>query len=114
MKAYSQDLRDRAILMFDNGYSRLDISSILSVHYETIKEWIRRYLITGDYSSRQHLNQGVACKFSDKEKVLSYLSDNPDANAIMIRDAVAPDINMNTFRDSLKRMGIKNKKRTKV
>ena len=52
MKAYSQDLRDRAISLFNSGYKRKQIAEMLDIHYEIIKDWIRKYQRTGDYSSR--------------------------------------------------------------
>lgn len=111
MKAYSQDLRDRAILLFESGHNRKQISSILNIHYETILEWIRRYTKYGDYSSKQHLNKGATRRFTDKAAVLAYLEAHPNALACEMRDAVAPEIPISTFKDSLKRMGITYKKR---
>lgn len=111
MKAYSQDLRDRAISMFESGYKRKQISSILDIHYETIKCWIRKYLKTGDYSSKQHLNKGMKRKFTDKKAVLSYLENNPNALAQEMRDSLAPSLPLNTFRDALSWMKISYKKK---
>ena len=111
MKAYSQDLRARAIKLFDDGYERKHIKSILSISYDTLNDWIRRYKRTGDYSSRQHLNKGFTRKFTDKEAVLTYLAEHPNALALEIRDAVAPDIPLSTFRDALVWMEITYKKR---
>ena len=111
MKAYDQDLRDKVIYLFDSGMKRKQIAKLLSIHYETIKSWIRRYLATGDYSSRQHLNKGVPRKFDDKKAVLSYLQSNPNALAAEMRDALAPGLALNTFRDALSRMKITYKKR---
>ena len=91
MKAYSQDLRDIAISLFESGYQRKQISEILDIHYETIKDWVRKYQKTGDYSSKQHLNKGVERKFTDKKAVLSYLENNPNALALEIRDSLAPN-----------------------
>lgn len=114
MKAYSQDLRDRAISLFNSGYKRKDIVEILDIHYETVKDWIRKYQKTGDYSSKQHLGKGVKCRFTDKEAVLRYLQANPNALAPEIRDNVAPDLPISTFRDSLSRMKITYKKRAYI
>ena len=51
MKAYSQDLRDRAIDLHENkNYSKGKISKLLKIGYQTLSEWIRRYKETGDYS----------------------------------------------------------------
>ena len=45
MKAYSQDLRDRAraIALFNSGYKRKQIVSMLDIHYETINDWILQF-----------------------------------------------------------------------
>lgn len=111
MEAYDQDLRDRVINLLKSGMKRKQIAELLLIHYETIKSWIRRCLQTGDYSSRQHLNKGVPRKFDDKKSVLSYLKNNPNALAAEMRDALAPDLALNTFRDALSRMKITYKKR---
>jgi transposase len=114
MKAYSQDLRDRAISMFESGYKRKQVSIILGIHYETIKDWIRKYQKTGDYSSKQHLSKGAKCSFTDKKLVLEYLQENPNALSAEIRDHVAPGLPISTFKDSLSRMGITYKKRDRI
>ena len=73
MKAYSQDLRDRAIDLHENeDYSKGKISRLLKVGYQTICEWVRRYKRTGDYSSKQHLVKGRKAKFTDKQAILDY------------------------------------------
>tara|TARA_B110000238_G_scaffold126094_1_gene136180 strand:- start:659 stop:811 length:153 start_codon:yes stop_codon:yes gene_type:complete len=43
--------------------------------------------------------------------VLTYLAEHPNALALEIRDAVAPDIPLSTFRDALVWMEITYKKR---
>jgi transposase len=40
MKAYNQDLRARAIKLFDDGYERKHIKSILSISYDTLNRAI--------------------------------------------------------------------------
>lgn len=114
MRAYSQDLRDRAITLFNSGHKRTEIAEILDIHYETIKDWVRKYLKTGDYSSKQHLNKGMKRKFTDKKAVLSYLENNPNALALELRDFLAPSLPLNTFRDALSWMKITYKKRDGV
>ena len=114
MRAYSQDLRDRVISLFESGYKRKQIVKMLDIHYETVKDWIRKYQKTGDYSSKQHLNKGVERKFTDKEAVLSYLENNPNALALEMRDSLAPSLPISTFRDALSWMKITYKKRDRV
>ena len=115
MKAYSQDLRDRAIDLYENeNYSRSKISKLLKIGYQTICEWVRRYKKTGDYSSKQHLVEGRKAQFTDKEVIIDYINTNPDADGIEIRDAVAPELPMSTFYDTLRRLKITYKKRAEI
>ena len=114
MKAYSQDLRDRVIAMHKQGYTAIKISQDFLIGYETAKSWIRLYKNTGDYSSRQHLNTGVKRKFTDKAAVLSYLFEHPNALATEIRDAVAPNLPISTFKDALIWMKYHIKKRLRI
>jgi transposase len=115
MKAYSQDLRDRAIDLYENEhYSRGKISKLLKIGYQTLSEWIKRYNKTGDYSSKQHLVEGRKAQFTDKEIILDYISKNPDSDGVAIRDAVAPELPMSTFYDTLRRLKITYKKRAQI
>ena len=62
--------------------------------------------------------QGVGCgravRFTDKGKVLEHLKSYPDASGIELRDAIALDLPMSTFYDTLGRFNITYKKRTQV
>ena len=115
MKAYSHDLRDRAIDLHENkNYSKGQISKLLKIGCQTLSEWIRRYKETGDYSSKQHLVKGRNPRFTERQVISDYINNNPDADGIQIRDAVAPELPMSTFYDTLRRLKITYKKRTKI
>ena len=113
MKAYSQDLRDRALDLYNNQfYSRNELCQLLSISYGTISNWIKRFLATGACESRQHLNPGSSCRHTDKESILDYLSQHEDADGIEIRDALCPKIPMSTFYDTMVRLEITYKKKS--
>ena len=115
MKAYSQDLRDRVIDLYKRPkYKIKAISELLGIERHTISSWIKRYKESGDYSSRQHIQKGRKAKFTDKEKIIKFLADNTDSQAIDIRNAVDPMLAMSTFYDTLRRMEITYKKRAKI
>jgi transposase len=111
MRAYSQDLRDRVIGAYKEGLSLDKIAITFKLSLYAIKDWIKRYEEIGDYSSKQALGLGRPRRFSDKEEVLNFIKNNPDADGIAIRDGVAPALPMSTFYDTLKRMNITLKKR---
>jgi len=115
MKAYSQDLRDRVIdLHGSTKYTKTAISKLFKLDRHTVANWIKRYEEIGDYSSRQHCQKGRKIRFNDKEKVLTYLAEYPDAEAMDIRDCLAPNLPMSTFYDALHRMKITYKKKSQA
>jgi transposase len=112
MRAYSQDLRDKVIEQYKNNtMTMMAISKIFMISYQTVCDWVKRYKKDSDYSSKQGVGCGRAVRFTDEAKVLEYLKANPDANAIEIRDEVAPGLPMSTFYDTLDRFGITYKKK---
>lgn len=114
MKAYSQDLRNRVIKVHTvDNMKPSKISRLLNIGVNTVYDWIRRFETTGDYSSKQGAGCGPAFRFTDKESILAYLAENPDANGIEIRDAVAPNLPMSTFYDTLARLEITFKKKSR-
>lgn len=112
MRAYSQDLRDKVINKYKEGtMTMMAISNLFGICYESVRDWVKRYTENGNYTSKQGVGCGKAVRFTDKNKILEYLKSNPDANGIEIRDAVAPDLPMSTFYDTLARFNITYKKK---
>ena len=113
MKAYSDDLRDRAISFYNSKqYKMIEIAKLLYITRHTLANWIRRYKKNGEYASRQHIQTGRIPRFSDRDKILKYLEKNPNANVRDIQRDLAPDIPMSTLYDTLKRMNITFKKKS--
>jgi len=112
MRAYSQDLRDKVINKYKEGsMTMMRISKLFGICYESVRDWVKRYKECGDYSSKQGVGCGRAVRFTDQGKVLEYLKSYPDASGIELRDAIAPDLPMSTFYDTLARLNITYKKK---
>ena len=111
MRAYSQDLRDRVISAYKAKMSLENITATFKICMDTARDWIKRFETTGDYSSKQ-AGTGRAHRFTDKEAILKFIETSPDSDGIAIRDAVAPELPMTTFYDTLKRMNITYKKKS--
>lgn len=112
MRAYSQDLRDKVINKYKEGsMTMMAISKLFGICYESIRDWVKRYKECGDYSSKQGFGCGRAVRFTDQGKVLEHLKSYPDASGIELRDAIAPDLPMSTFYDTLARLNITYKKK---
>ena len=112
MKAYSQDLRDRVIATYiENKLTRTQIARLYKINIDTVCDWVKRFLTTGDYTSKQSSNPGRSQTYTDKTSILDYFAQNPDANAIEARNALAPNVPISTFYDTLNRMEITYKKK---
>lgn len=114
MRAYSQDLRDKVINKYTEGSMTMTaISKLFGICYESVRDWIKRYKKDGNYSSKQGVGCGRAVRFTDKNKILEYLKSYPDASGIEMRDAIVPNLPISTFYDTLARLKITYKKKSR-
>jgi len=112
MNAYSNDLRQKAIELYEtDNYSKTKISELLKISYKTIWDWIKRYQNSGSYEAIKPKRIGRLRSFDDKDLVLNFLKRNPDASGKEMQDALAPHISDTAFYNSLARMGITYKKK---
>lgn len=87
----------------DGKNNKSRISQLFRMCYDTVCDWIKRYETTGDYKSKQGVDCGRQPKYDDKQSILNYIQDNPDASGIEIRNALAPTLGMSTFYATLDR-----------
>lgn len=115
MNGYSQDLRDIAITLYQTGnYSKKDLAELLSLGYATLRRWCKRYDDTGNCLILKPLKEGRHSIFTDKQAVLDYLEEHPDADGIELRNKLAPHVSQSCFYNTLHRMEITYKKRGKL
>ena len=112
MNAYSNDLRQKAIELYETeDYSKVKISQLLKISYKTIWSWIKLYEDTGSYAVNKPKRIGRLRGFDNKELVLNFLKANPDASGKEMHEALAPQISDTAFYNSLARMNITYKKK---
>ena len=76
-KAYSNDLRERAIKSYESGMSKKEIIDIFIIGSDTLNRWIRKYKETGSIEPCKRTKYR-AKKFSD-EALLEHVLKNPSA-----------------------------------
>ncbi|WP_144417944.1 IS630 family transposase [Francisella tularensis] len=112
MPSYSQYFRDIVINKYEEGMTEFELSKFFNIDKRTVVSWIEFYKRTGDYSSKQGVGCGRVASFTDKTLIEQYLIDHPDASALDIKEALAPNIPRSTFYDCLNRLGFSFKKKT--
>lgn len=115
MRSYSKDLRDKVVAAYKSGeHNKLELSRLFSISYSTIKRWFKRLETTGSYEEYKPIEPNRKRLFDDKEAILSYLKEHPDADGIELRDNLAPHVSQSTFYNVLHRHKITYKKRGKI
>ena len=115
MYGYSQDLRDKAMTLYKTGnYNKKELAKLLSLGYAIIRRWCDRYDETGSCLIIKPAKEGRHSIFTDKQAVLDYLEEHPDADGIELRNKLAPHVSQSCFYNTLHRMEITYKKRGKL
>ncbi len=111
MNSYSQDIRNKAIKIYKYHGTCIAVSKALKIRYQTICEWVKLYKETGKCEVIRPEKEGRKRLFDDKEKLLAYLEENPDAMIKDMRDALAPHTSYVCFYKTVLRMGFSYKKK---
>lgn len=111
MHGYSQYLRNKAMdLYVTDNYNKKELAELLSLGYATVRRWIDRYNETGSCLIIKPEHECRRSIFTDKQAVLDYLQEYPDANGIELRNKLAAHLSQSCFYNTLNRMGITYKK----
>ena len=111
MNSYSQDIRNKAIELYKEYGTSVSVSKLLKIRYNTICDWIKQYKETGKCEVVRSEKEGRKRLFDDKEKLLSYLEEHPDAMIKDMRAALAPHTSYVCFYKTVLRMGFSYKKK---
>ena len=98
MRGYSQDLRNKAMELYKTGnYNKTELAKMLSLEYATIRRWCDRYDETGHCLIMKPIKEGRHSIFTNKQAVLDYLQNNPDADGIELGNQLAPHVSQRCF-----------------
>jgi transposase len=111
MNSYSQDIRDKAIELYKEYGTSLSVSKLLKIRYNTICDWVKQYKKTGKCVVIKPEKEGRNRLFDDKERLLTYLAEHPDALIKDMREALAPHTSYACFYKTVLRMGLTYKKK---
>lgn len=75
---YSQDLRERALNLINNGISINRVSRFLKISRPTLHKWRDRYLITGSTAPKISVPPPQTSKIKDWEEFEKFVETNSD------------------------------------
>ena len=79
MKAYSVDLRERALAALDRGMSRASVVETFQVSEGSIKRWLRARRISGDLSPRRPPGRPASIRPEQDAALRAQVAAHPDA-----------------------------------
>jgi|RhiMetdeSRZDD1v2_1073273.scaffolds.fasta_scaffold1962985_1 transposase len=79
MKAYSIDLRERALAALDRGMSRASVVATFQVSQGSIKRWLRARRETGDLTPRRPPGRPATIQSTQTPALRAQLEQHPDA-----------------------------------
>lgn len=110
-RAYSEDLRSRALDMVDNGYKLKEVSKTLKLGLTTIKYWVSAWRSEGRRTAKTGYQKGHSHKVKDVEILKDLVDKNPDKTLKELGKMLDVPCSRDTVRRGLKRLGMTYKKR---
>jgi transposase len=102
---YGKEIRLKVLELLESGKRLKEISDFLSINPRTIQNWIRRLKTEGTVEPKVH---GLRKRKIDKERLQTYINDNPDKTLKEISSVFG--VSIPAVFNSLKKMSVTLKK----
>ena len=111
MRPFSRDLRERVLADFQAGSS----FAVLARRYHTSAEWvrqfIRRYQITGEIAARPPIPRRVPFHRRFEAELRAAITEKPDLTLQGLRSKLGLDVSIGTLHSALKELKLSFKKK---
>jgi transposase len=111
-RAYSDDLRDRALILLEIGHTQLAVSTLLDVSVSTLKLWKAAVQRENRRTAKQGYQKGHSHKILDPEVLKKALLDHPNKTLEEIGRILPNHCSGETVRCALKKFGFTYKKKS--
>jgi transposase len=88
-RAYSQDLRDRAVALVAAGQSRRSVARLLDLAESTVINWCKRQDVSGSCAAKRMGGQRQALLLPERDWLLARVSAAPDLTLRALRAELA-------------------------
>lgn len=107
--SYSVDLSSRVINWVLSGKSRKSASEVFEVHYNTVKQWVKRFKETGEYPSPVTKRLSSSRRF-DREELRQAVLESPET--FQNEHASRFGVSQSAISQTLAKMGLTRKQKT--
>jgi transposase len=85
-KGYSKDLRERAVVMVEEGESRREVARVLNLAPSTAVRWLDRWNRTGSVAAKPGIGHSRSPLKTYEQWLLDLVAKEPDLTLEEIRD----------------------------
>jgi transposase len=110
-RAYSEDLRGRALDLLESGQKQQAVSKLLNIGLSTLKYWIKTWRTEGRRVAKSGYQKGHSHKITDTQVLQDIITKNPDKTLTEIGKMLPTPCAAETVRRGLKRLGFSYKKK---
>lgn len=111
-KAYSDDLRERALILMDRGETIEKLSDMLGISKSTLKYWRAAWRQEGRRTAKSGYQNGHSHKITDDEELKRIMKEHPDKTLTEIGRLLKVPCGRETVRCALKRYRLSYKKKS--
>ncbi len=110
-KAYSQDLREKAIAAIDRGVPKSEVIMMFNVSRDSLDRWLKRRSETGNFQAIRDYQQGHSHRIVDWEGFRAFVKRHGDKTQAELAQLWHDPVSSRSISRALARIGFTRKKR---
>jgi transposase len=110
-KAYSQDLREKAIAAIDRGVPKSEVITMFNISRDSLDRWLKRRSDTGAFQAVQGYQRGHNHRIVDWERFRAFVKRHGDQTQAELAELWHEPVSARTISRALAKIGFTRKKR---
>lgn len=110
-KAYSQDLREKAIAAVERGVPKSEVITMFNISRDSLDRWLKRRSETGSVAATQGYQQGHSHRIVEWERFRAFVKQHGDKTQAELAELWHEPVSARTISRALAKMGLTRKKR---
>lgn len=109
-KAYSQDLREKAIAALDRGVPKSEVITMFNISRDSLDRWLKRRS-AGNLAATQGYQRGHSHRIVDWERFRAFVKQHSDKTQAELAELWHEPVSARTISRALAKIGFTRKKR---
>lgn len=110
-RAYSQDLREKAIAAMDRGVAKHEVITMFNISRDSLDRWLKQRSDTGEFQAVQGYQHGHSHRIVDWEKFCAFVKQHGDKTQAELAELWHAPVSARTISRALAKIEFTRKKR---